>query len=104
MGRQMPYYCEHDVRVDGGDFADSVECPECEEGRSRVHGALLDKLDAILERLPEPVPSPFLGELRVLRGDYVGTGTSGNAWKSIFENHFEQWNGEEWKRVATIRQ
>ena len=29
MGRQMPYYCEHDKLVDGGDFFEPEEVPGC---------------------------------------------------------------------------
>lgn len=30
MGRQLPVECEHGRTVDGGDFARTERCPECE--------------------------------------------------------------------------
>lgn len=107
MGRQMPYYCEHNVCVDGGDFKDGEYCSECEVERLEKKLAetnsiiLLQKLDAILERLPEPVPSPFLGELRRNRGE---PRIDSSAWGTTVNHSFtlEQWNGKEWVRVTTL--
>ena len=35
-GRQIPVYCEHGVCVDGGDFAETESCQQCQHSHEIV--------------------------------------------------------------------
>lgn len=47
MGRTMPTVCKHDRMVDGGDFALSEHCPECDASQESESLAEVERLDRV---------------------------------------------------------